>query len=151
MCSQGCARQEMSGGNSRGQKVPFLKSPAHVIIHGSFSALWQQGGAGSGDITTMGDAVLIFVTNPPSGGGSRELGCSPARVSVSDRKNKLFENTDSVDVTKPHVVPRKKFGGRFLISTKYTFNQDSLVIPPKMKDGGVSYSPPPMHHLWLIP
>lgn len=86
----------MSGGKSHGQKVPFLKSPAHVIIHGSFSALWQQRGAGSGDITTMGDAVLIFVTNLLSGVGSRELGSSPVRVSVSDRKKPNILRTQIV-------------------------------------------------------
>lgn len=54
----------MRGGNSRGQKVPFLKSLAHIIIHLSFPALWQQGGGSSGDMVTIGDTVLIIVTNP---------------------------------------------------------------------------------------
>jgi len=120
---QGCAGQEERGGNNRGQKVPFLKFPAHIIIHVSFSALWQQGGASSGVITTMVMLYLSSLQNPLSGPGSRGLGCSPVGVSVSNRKNKHFENTDGVHVTKLHVLPGKKLSGRFLTSTKYTFNK----------------------------
>lgn len=66
-----------------------------------------------------------------SGAGSSELGCSPAGVSVSDGENKHCENTDGVDVTKPHALPGKQIGERFLTSTKYTFNPDSSVIPQR--------------------
>lgn len=97
-----------------------VKSPAHVIVHLPFSAPWQQGGASSGDTSVMGDVVLAGVTNPLVRLWIQKPGCSPVGVSVSDRKNKRFENTDGVRVTKPHVLPGKKFSGRFLSSTKYT-------------------------------
>ena len=54
----------MRGGSSRGQNVPFLKSPVHGIIHVSFSALRQEGGVSSGDIATMGDAVHHHYKSP---------------------------------------------------------------------------------------
>lgn len=54
---------------NEGWEQPWSESPIpeifySCIIRVSFSALRQQGGSSSGDITMMGEAVLISITNP---------------------------------------------------------------------------------------
>lgn len=133
----------MRGGNGHGQKVPFLKSPAYIIIHVSFSALWQQGGASSGDITTTGDTVLIIIPNPLVRCWIQWTGLlTSGGFSFWWRKQTLWEHRWCWRNQTP-CSPWKTDWWEISDQHQIHFQPRQLSDPSKMKDQGVSDSVPP--------